>query len=136
MIECGAFAGPNHKPVELIRGELRMISPQGAEHAELIAQLNDSSHDTVDHRRIKIRIQPSVEIPTLNTQPEPDIVGAEYKSYARCQPEPHEILLLLKVADSSLSFDLREKCKLYAESGTRDCCVFDIPNWLVHIFAT
>ena len=73
---------------------------------------------------------------TLNTQPEPDIVGAEYKSYVRCQPEPHEILLLLEVADSSLSFELREKCKLYAESGTRDCWVFDIPNWLVHIFAT
>ena len=62
MIECGAFAGPNHKPVELIRGELRMISSQGAEHAELVAQLNDSSHDAVDHRRIKIRIQSSVEI--------------------------------------------------------------------------
>ena len=134
MIECGAFAGPNHKPVELIRGELRMMSPQRAEHAELVAQLNDWSHDVVDRRRIKIRIQSSVEIPKLSTQPEPDVVWAEFQSYARRRPEPHEILLLIEVADSSLPFDLREKCDLYAESRIRDYWVFDIPNRLVHVF--
>ena len=35
MIACGAFEGPHAKPLELIRGELRMMSPLGAEHSEL-----------------------------------------------------------------------------------------------------
>ena len=134
MIACGAFVGPNEKRIELIRGELRMMSPQGAEHGELVGQLNDWSHDVVDRRHIKIRIQSSVGIPEFDAQPEPDVVWVESKSYARSRPEPHEILLLVEVADSSLSYDLGEKCQLYAEAGIRDYWVFDIPDRLVHVF--
>jgi len=134
MIACGAFVGPNEKHLELIRGELRMMSPQGAQHGELIGQLDDWSHDVVDRRRVKIRIQTSVEIPSLDTQPEPDVVWAVAKSYARRRPAPHEILLLIEVADSSLAYDLGEKCQLYAESGIRDYWVCDIPNRVVHVF--
>ena len=134
MIARGAFAGPNEKRIELIRGELRMMSPQGAEHGELVGQLDDWSHNVIDRQRIKIRVQSSVEIPRFDTQPEPDIVWAEAKSYARRRPKPDEILLLIEVADSSLAYDLGEKCQLYAEAGIRDYWVFDVPNRLVHVF--
>jgi Uma2 family endonuclease len=133
MIECGAFAGPNAKRIELVRGELRMMSPQGPEHGELVGQLNDWSHAVVDPQLIKVRIQTSVEFPRLNALPEPDIVWAERKSYARRRPEPHEILLLVEVADSSLAYDVGEKCQLYAEAGIRDYWVIDIPNRVVHV---
>lgn len=134
MIACGAFAGPNEKRIELVRGELRMMSPQGAEHGELVGQLDDWSHDVVDRRHIKIRIQSSVGIPQFDTQPEPDVVWAESKSYARRRPEPQEILLLVEVADSSLPYDLGEKCQLYAEAGIRDYWVCDIPHRVIHVF--
>ena len=130
MIACGAFAGPNAKHLELIRGELRMMSPQGAEHGELVSQLNDWSHDVVDRDCVKIRIQSSIEIPQLNTQPEPDVVWAQARSFARRRPQPHEVLLLIEVADSSLTFDLGEKCKLYCDAGIRDYWVVDIPSRL------
>jgi hypothetical protein len=48
MIACGAFVGPNEKRLELIRKELRMQSPQGTAHGELVAKLNDWSHDLLD----------------------------------------------------------------------------------------
>jgi Uma2 family endonuclease len=134
MITRGAFAGPNEKRIELIRGELRMMSPQGAEHGELVGTLDDWSHDVIDRQKIKIRVQSSVEIPKFDAQPEPDIVLAESKSYARRRPRPHEIFLLIEVADTSLAYDLGEKCQLYAEAGIRDYWVFDIPNRLVHVF--
>jgi Uma2 family endonuclease len=134
MITCGAFAGPNEKRIELIRGELRMMSPQGAAHGELVGQLDDWSHDVVDRRRVKIRIQSSVEIPGFDSQPEPDVVWAQAKSYARRRPRPDEILLLIEVADTSLAYDMGEKCRLYAESKIRDYWVFDIPNRSVHVF--
>ncbi len=134
MIDCGAFTGPNQKRIELIRGELRMMSPQGAGHAELVGELEEWSHDVVDRDRIKIRIQSPVNILELDAQPEPDLVWAQRKSYAQRKPEAHEVLLLIEVADSSLSYDLGEKCQLYAEAGIRDFWVFDIPNRLVHVF--
>ncbi len=65
MIACGAFNGANVNRIELIRGELRMMSPQGAEHGELVTQLDDWSHEAVERNRVKIRIQSSVEIPQI-----------------------------------------------------------------------
>ncbi len=111
-----------------------MMSPQGPEHGELVGQLDDWSHDVVDRRCVKIRIQSSVEFPEFDAQPEPDVVWAEAKSYARRRPQPDEVLLLIEVADSSLSYDLGEKCQLYAEAGIRDYWVVDIPSRLIHVF--
>ena len=99
MIARGAFGGCRQKRLELIRGELRMMSPQGAEHGEIVTQLNDWSHEVVDRQRIKIRIQSSVEIPASNSQPEPDVVWAEVRSYVRHLPRPRDIVLLVEVAD-------------------------------------
>ena len=134
MISCGAFAGPSEKRIELIRGELRMMSPQGSEHGELVSHLDDWSHAVLDRQKIKIRVQSSIEIPNIDTQPEPDIVWAKAQSYAQRRPQPEEIVLLIEVADSSLVYDLGEKCELYAEAGIRDYWVFDIPARQVHIF--
>jgi Uma2 family endonuclease len=134
MIACGAFVGPREKRLELIRGVLRMMSPQGAEHGEVVAKLNDWSHDAVDRQRVKIRVQSSVEIPASDSQPEPDLVWAEPRPYARQLPGPRDILLLIEVADSSLSFDLREKRQLYCDAGIRDYWVIDIPGRAVHVF--
>jgi Uma2 family endonuclease len=134
MITCGAFAGLNQKHLELICGELRMMSPQGAEHAELVTQLNDWSHSVIERQLVRIRIQSSVEIAQFDTQPEPDVVWTIAKSYARRRPQPHEIVLLIEVADGSLAFDLGEKCQLYAKAGISDYWVVDIPNRVVHVF--
>jgi Uma2 family endonuclease len=134
MVACGAFVGPNEKRLELIRGELRILSPQGAAHAEMVAQLNDWSHSAVDPRRIRIRIQSSVELPSCVSQGEPDVVWAAARSYARRLPRPSDILLLMEVADSSLAFDLGEKLQLYGEAGVPKYWVVDIPNRQVHIF--
>jgi Uma2 family endonuclease len=134
MIACGAFVGPNEKRLELIRKELRMQSPQGTAHGELVAKLNDWSHDVVERQRIKIRIQSSIEIRARDSQPEPDVVWVEARSYLQQLPQPEDILLLVEVADSSLPFDLGEKQRLYGEAGIRDYWVVDIPGRMVHVF--
>lgn len=134
MIACGAFVGPNDKRLELIRGELRMMSPQGTAHGELVAKLNDWSHDVVERQRIKIRIQSSIEIRARDSQPAPDVVWAEPRSYFQQLPQPEDLLLLVEVADSSLSFDLGEKQPLYGAAGIRDYWVVDIPGRMVHVF--
>ncbi len=132
MVESGAFVGLL-KPLELFRGELRMMSPQGARHAEVVASLADWSYDVTDRSRVRIRIQSPIEITGLGSEPEPDVVWAEPKRYAR-HPHPCEILLLIEVAEHSLAYDLGEKCVLYAEAGIREYWVCDIPQRIVHAF--
>jgi Uma2 family endonuclease len=134
MIACGAFGGQSQKPIELIGGELRMMSPQGAEHAELVAKLNDWSHDVIDRKRLRIRVQSSIEIPESVSQPEPDVVWVEAKSYARRRPRPPEVLLLVEVADTSLAYDMGEKCQVYCAAGIGDYWVVDIAARMLHVF--
>lgn len=134
MVACGAFVGPNAKRIELIRGELRMMSPQGSEHSEIVSVLDDWSHAETDRSEIKIRIQSSIAIPGMVSQPEPDIVWAKSQSYGRRRPHPDEVVLLIEVADSSVAYDLGEKCRLYAEAGISEYWVVSIPDRTLHVF--
>lgn len=133
MIDCGAFAGPNAMRVELIRGVIQAMSPQGAEHAELVGYINAWSHGALASQRFKIRVQSSMEIPQSDTMPEPDVVWVVNKSYARRRPQPDDVLLLIEVADTSLEFDLGQKASLYCQAGICDYWVVDILNRRLHL---
>lgn len=133
MIQCGAFDPPNHKRLELIEGELREMSPIGPKHDEMVTILNEWSSAVTDRRQVRIRIQSSIRIPATGSAPEPDVVWAVLKSYARRQPEPPDILLLIEVAESSLAYDLDEKAEIYARAGVTDYWVVDIPSRRVHV---
>jgi len=134
MIGCGAFTGPNDRRVELIRGELRDMSPTGLDHEELLDWLVDWSFDTVDCKIVQVRVQESLGIPELETTPLPDLVWARRQRIRRRRPRPSDVLLLAEVADSSVAYDTGEKARLYSEAGVRDYWVVDIPHRLVHVF--
>ena len=131
IVDSGVFVGMQ-KRIELIRGELRMMSPQGIRHAEVVAHMSDWSYDVVDRSRARIRIQLPIEISGSDSQPEPDLVWVQSKKYSQ-HPRPKEVLLLVEVADQSLSYDLSEKRDLYAAAGIQDYWVLDIPNRTIHI---
>jgi len=133
MIDCGAFAPPHDRRCELIRGEIRDMSPIGTEHGELVSYLNDWSHDVTSRDVVRIRIQDAIEIPELDSAPQPDVVWAPSKSYARQRPQAAEVMLLIEVAGSSLRDDLGEKATLYAEAGIAYYWVVDLPGRRVHI---
>jgi Uma2 family endonuclease len=133
MIACGAFAPPHDRRCELIRGEIRDMSPIGPEHGEMVDWLNEWSFAVMSRRSVRIRIQSSIGIPELGSAPEPDVVWAERKSYAQRRPEPQDVLLLIEVADSSLQYDLGEKADLYAEAGITDYWVVDIRDFRIHV---
>jgi len=133
MIESGTFDPPNHRRCELIQGEIRDMSPIGPEHGEMIDILDDWSHDVKRQHPMRVRIQSSIGIPEMASAPEPDVVWAVAKSYAKRRPEPSEVLLVIEVAQSTLRYDLGEKVGIYAEAGITDYWVVDIPNRLIHV---
>jgi len=116
MVETGAFAGKFQKRIELLRGEIRMMSPIGIAHSQAVIRITDWSYQSVDLSKIMIRVQTALRIPTTDSEPEPDLAWVKQKGYDDQHPEPEDVVLIVEVADSSLDTDRTEKLAIYAEA--------------------
>ena len=72
-----------------------------------------------------VRIQETILLPDSDSAPEPDVVWAVEKPYTN-HPQDPDVILLVEVAETSLSTHCGEKATLYAKSGISDYWVVDI----------
>lgn len=120
MIAAGIL---DNRRVELLKGEIIEMSPEGEPHAYfsseagvyLIRLLGDSPSETLRERAM-IRLAKPITLPN-DSEPEPDIavvqrLGREYLDH---HPYPENIFWLIEYSDSSLDRDLETKSKIYAE---------------------
>lgn len=133
MIANGAFEGINRR-IELIRGELREMSPAVPVHEDYIDFLNRWSSRVTSADDCVIRIRSSIDLG--DSRPEPDLTWLKPGRYVTRRPRADDVLLLVEVADSSLPSDLGEKAELYAESGVAEYWVVDAPGKRVHTFTS
>jgi Uma2 family endonuclease len=62
-----------------------------------------------------------------SSEPEPDlIVLRQDESHFTSNPRPQDLRLVVEIADSSLSFDLKVKAALYARAGISEYWVLDV----------
>lgn len=134
MVAEDGFRALGRRRIELIYGELREVTPPGPTHAEAVSRLIRWSTNNTSEREVMVRVQDPIEIQELDSAPQPDIVWAKPKDYSRRHPQARDILLLIEVADSSLSEDLGEMAELYAKAGIKDYWVVNIPDFAVEIF--
>ena len=132
MISNGAFVGIQRR-IELKRGELREISPDGPVHEDYIDFLNRWSNQATTHNDCVVRVQSSIDLD--DSRPEPDVTWLKPGRYADQRPRAEDVLLLIEVADSSLASDLSEKAELYAEFGVAEYWVVDVRGKCIHVFA-
>jgi len=132
MIAKGAFDGIN-KRIELIRGELRQMSPAGPVHEDYINFLNRWSTEVTTVTDCVVSVQNSIDLD--DSRPEPDVAWLKPGRYASRRPSADDVLLLIEVADSSLPGDLSEKANLYAEFGVAEYWVVDVRGQCIHVFA-
>lgn len=125
MVACGAFDTIQRR-VELIRGEIRQMNPAGPVHDDLIDYLNDWSVRSTDRSAIHIRGQTGMDVPHLDSRPEPDVFWVKAKRYLDGHPTAQDTLLAIEVADSSLEADRTAKAQLYAEAGIQEYWVVDV----------
>jgi len=126
MAEAGILTERDR--VELIEGELIAMSPIGSEHSGTVNALNRTLVRAVGDRAI-VAVQNPVQLDDLS-EPEPDfaLLKPRDDDYRRATPRPHEVLLIIEVADTSLAYDRAVKRSLYARHG--------IPEfWIVNLAA-
>ena len=127
LVERGEF---DDRRVELIRGEIIRMSPQRPAHATIVKRLNKLFMrlliDEVD-----IHIQAPFAVST-DSQPEPDVIVTEPGDYI--EDHPAWALLVIEVADSSLTKDRGDKARLYAECGVPEYWVVNIPEQVIEVY--
>ena len=132
MVGCGAFDAIERK-VELIRGEICTMSPAGPVHDDLIEYLREWSFRSTDQDNIKIRGQTGMDLPQLDSRPEPDVFWVKGKRYLEQHPRGEDTLLAIEVSDSSLRSDRTTKAELYAEASIQEYWVVDVQGRCVYI---
>jgi Uma2 family endonuclease len=133
MYEAGIFSQDDR--VELIDGEIVEMSPIGSNHAACVLRLN-----ALLNRLIGARAFVSVQSPVRlgkRTEPEPDIalLAPRDDYYASGHPEPADLLLIIEVADTSLSYDLDMKAPRYARAGIAEYWLVDLPGEAIEVYS-
>lgn len=117
--------------VELINGEVVTMSPIGTRH---VAAVNRTTRALVMVVREKAIVQPqgSARLDIYN-EPQPDFALLEPRAdfYRSKHPGPSDILLLVEIADSSLSYDKEVKGRIYAEMNIREYWLADLKRDVV-----
>jgi Uma2 family endonuclease len=124
LVEQAAFKDRRGQ-VELIHGRIVELNPQGPSHADPIDELEEWSHQQASSH-FRIRIEKPIEIPGLDSCPEPDVAWVTRRRYRDRHPNPSDIHLLIEVSVNSQSFDQGEKKVLYAEAGIAEYWIVDV----------
>ncbi|MCW6037713.1 Uma2 family endonuclease [Spirulina subsalsa FACHB-351] len=123
MVEMGLL---EDRPVELLKGEIVEMSPEGEPHAYFSTEAGDYLTRLLGDRAL-VRPAKPITLPN-HSEPEPDIaivqrLGREYLTH---HPYAENVFWLIEYANSSLEKDSSLKYRIYAEAG--------IPEyWLVNL---
>ncbi len=131
MYEVGVFGADPH--VELLDGEIMMMSPIGPQQGALVRRLT-----SFFVKKLPEAIECSVQLPIAasdHSEPEPDValVVRREDSYQHEHPSPADVVLVIEVSESSLGIDLGRKLQLYASIGIVEYWVVDVVKRVVLI---
>ena len=110
--------------VELIGGEIVEMSSIDGRHAACVREINRLLSRQVDDE-LRVDVQSPVRL-NEQEEPQPDLAVIRARDYGDSLPTPEDVLLLIEVADTSLSFDRDVKLPLYSRSGIEEVWLVDL----------
>jgi Uma2 family endonuclease len=112
--------------VELLNGQVAVMSPIGPRHAGCVDALNRLLSRVVSELGI-VRVQSPVVL-GFRAEPEPDVSVLRPRAdcYRLSHPSPEDVLLLIEVADTSLEYDRDVKLPLYAAARIPEVWIVDL----------
>jgi Uma2 family endonuclease len=124
MGESGVLG--NQDRLELIHGDVLMMSPIGPRHVFYVNRLNDVLVPLVGQKG-QVSVQNPVQVEETS-EPQPDVVviRRRHEQYLTRLPVNEDVLLAIEVADSSLDYDREVKLPLYSAAGIPESWILDV----------
>jgi Uma2 family endonuclease len=125
MVAAGVLTKSDR--VELIDGEMLEMSPIGKKHSAISTRLIEAFAGLALGRLANVVAGGPVNLGQFS-EPQPDLMLLKRRAdaYSEKIPEAPDVLLLIEVSDSSLSFDQGAKLSLYARNGVAEYWVIDV----------
>ncbi len=116
--------------VELLEGEIIVMSPIGNRHAVCVGKLTYAfaTLGNLAERAIVWVQNPVASSPISEPQPDLMLLAFREDFYAFGRPGPQDVLLLVEVSDSSLRYDRNIKLRHYAEVGIPEVWIANLQN--------
>ncbi len=124
LAELG-FLGEDDR-IELIEGNIVQMAAKGTPHSVCSTRLFRELFKLVGENAT-LRGQEPIVLPG-DSEPEPDLVIVRNRpdDYLSNHPSAADVLLVIEIADSSLSYDQTTKLALYAQAGISDYWIFNL----------
>jgi Uma2 family endonuclease len=132
MVEAGILG--EDVRVELIEGELIDMPPVGSKHAGTVTRLSRMLTLAVSGKAIVYAQNPVVFRQYSEPQPDIALLKPRADDYTGALPVSEDVLLLVEVAESSLSYDREVKVPLYAHYGIPELWLIDLQHERVEIY--
>lgn len=118
--------------VQLVDGMVVRMPPIGPPHACIVDRLAELLIPCLVGRAT-VRVQQPL-VANDDSEPEPDIAVVPRADYSRHHPD--RALLVVEVAESSLSYDCETKGALYADAGVSEYWIVDVAGRAIEAYRT
>jgi len=118
--------------VELVEGEIYLMSPHGRPHGLVISHLTQLLVGWFGATHY-VRVQLPLSLTNLS-EPEPDFAVCPKASTLRAPRHPTMADLVIEVSDSSLAFDRETKAGLYAAAGCANYVIVNVPGRCLEVY--
>ena len=131
MVETGLL---DARHVELLRGEIIEMSPEGAPHSSYCGETVEYLRRILGDRA-KVREAHPITLPN-SSEPEPDVAIVKVRStlYRDRHPDPADIFWLVEISNSTLAIDLGIKKEIYAAAGIQEYWVMNLQESILIVF--
>lgn len=123
MGEAGIFA-PDER-LELIDGEVIQMTPVGPRHIWSVIHLNKYFTELLGK---ELFISPQLPVEVGGHQLNPDFALLRLRSSQDAVPQPDDCVLVIEVSDSTVTFDRKQKSRMYAAVNIPEYWVLDLPK--------
>jgi Uma2 family endonuclease len=139
MIEAGIL---DDCAVELLRGEIVQMSPEGTPHASQRISTQDYLGQLLgdalsEPLRERAQVRPAAPITLLDgSEPEPDLAIVHQRTdyYRSHHPYPENIFWVIEYSNTSLEKDLGIKAEIYAKAGIQEYWVVNLKENKLMVF--
>ena len=132
MAEAGILS--HDERVELVNGEIVEMSPIGKRHRSSVYALGHLLSLQLGDQAI-VGVQNAVHLDDIREfHPDVTILKSSDDFYLSSPPGTDDVLLLIEVSDSSLSYDRDVKLSLYAAAGIPEFWIANIPDGTVEVY--